>query len=271
MKPLLIMPPAAARWPAFETLLAAEETIWREDLRRRLCEGLDGAHDAFAIIPDGGRALAVACLRRRHQVGVLGQLFTHPAHRKRGHARRLMQTLLSWFDMTGGRWLLATASVDLFASFLEHLGFRVLHGVGGTVALERALAGAGGKLTVQAVGKVRVAPLGRADWPLLVAALMHCSGADRRVTPQEAALSAERTALELVEQSDRGHCVLLGAWCEDRLAGVASVAVDQLGGRTYAMIIPHTGAPEDLRAGVIGLAQARGYEQVDFPLEVVGG
>jgi GNAT superfamily N-acetyltransferase len=271
MKPLLIMPPAAARWPAFETLLTSEEPIWLEDLRRRLSEGLDGAHDAFAIIPEGGRAVAAACLRRRHQVGVLGQLFTHPAHRKRGHARRLVQTLLSWFDMTGGRWLLATASVSLFADFLEHFGFRVLHSGGGTVALERALAGVDGKPAGQGAGETRVAPLGRADWPLLVALQMYCGGADRRVSPWEAALSAERAALELVEQSDRGHCALLGAWYEDRLAGAASVAVDQLGGRTYAMIIPHEGAPQELRAGAIGLARARGYEQVEFPLEAVRG
>lgn len=271
MKPLLIMPPAVARWPAFETLLTSEEPIWLEDLRRRLCDGLGGAQDAFAVIPDGGRVLATACLRRRHQVGVLGQLFTHPEHRRRGHARRLMQTLLSWFDMTGGRWLLATVGAELFGGFLEHFGFRVLHNGGAMLALERTLADVNGRPAGPGAGEARLAPLGRADWPLLVALLMHGGGPDPRMSPQEAAVSAERTALELVQQADRGQCALLGAWCEERLAGVASIATDQLGGRTYAMIVPHRGAPENLRPGVIALARARGYEHVEFPLEAVGG
>jgi GNAT superfamily N-acetyltransferase len=269
-KPLLIMPPAVARWPAFETLLATEEPIWMEDLRRRLCEGVEGARDAFAVIPDGGRVLAAACIRRRHQVGVLGQLFTHPEHRQRGHARRLMQTLLSWFDMTGGRWLLATAGAGVYAGFLEHFGFRVLHGDGGAVALERSLASVAGEPAAAMAGEATIAPLGRADWPSLVALLMHRGGSDRRVAAQETALTAERTALELVEQADRGLCALLGAWRDERLAGMASVAIDQLGGRTYAMIVPHAGAPENLRPAAVALAQARGYEQVEFPLEAVG-
>ena len=103
MKPLLILAPSSTRWQAFEQLLAHEEQSWLDDLRMRLTEGVRGSRDAFAALPDGSRLLASACIRRRHDVGVLGHVLTIPAERRRGRARALLQALLSWFDMSGGR------------------------------------------------------------------------------------------------------------------------------------------------------------------------
>lgn len=80
---------------------------------------LSGSRDALALLPDGGRVLAIAALRRREQFGVLGQLFTHPDHRRRGYARQLLQALLSWFDMTGGRWLYLTSPQALAGEVFE--------------------------------------------------------------------------------------------------------------------------------------------------------
>ncbi len=273
-KPLLVLPPSPPRWPLIENLLADEPAGRMSDLKARLCEPPAEAQDALALQPDGAHARAFACLRRKHDVGVLSQLFTHADHRRHGHARRLVQTLLSWFDMTGGKWLYATSPEELHAAFFEHFGFRVLHQGGapaGMMTLLRTPAGVPGDSLSHEGGAVTVRELGRSDWPLIVALLQHRPGPDPRVPIAESALAAEVTAFDLLEHADKGVCSLLGAGDGRRLVGVASLATDQLGSRTYAMILPHGSAPAELRAAVLELAARKGYQHVDFPLEAVTG
>jgi GNAT superfamily N-acetyltransferase len=277
MKPLLVIPPSPARWPAVETLfLAAGADAARiQDLSRRYAARLEDASDAMALIPSGGLVLAAACIRRRGTIGVLGDLFVREDHRKRGLARSLLQTLLSWFDMTGGKWLLLASDAALAAGFFEHFGFAPLHrcDVGGRsmVSQLRILGGATHGPLDELTGGVTIRTLVRADFPLLMALGQYLPGPDPRVAQAEAALTCELTLLDLLAQKDRGTCELIGAEQNERIVGLASVAVDQLGKRTYAMLMPHSGSPRELRDATVALAAGKGYETVDFPLEVVAG
>lgn len=272
-KPLLVLPPSPPRWPAIEALLENETPDPLSDLRARLTEPTEGANDAFAVQPDGAHVRAFGGLRRKLDVGVLGHFFTAPTHRQRGLARQLMQTLLSWFDMTGGKWLYACCPAALYSSFLEHFGFRVLHArpddPDAPLFLLRTQAHVRG-LPIEQGGTPDVRELSRADWPLIVALLQHRPGPDPRVSQAESALAAEATAHDLLAQAARGQCALLGAGGAAYLSALASLATDQLGQRSYAMILPHGDPHANLRAAVLSLAAAKGYEQVDFPLEAVG-
>jgi GNAT superfamily N-acetyltransferase len=271
-KPLLVLPPSPARWPAIETLLSHEPAERLNDLKLRLSDPPAAAADAFAIQPDGAHSRAFACLRRTDTVGVLGDLYTHPEHRRRGLARRLMQTLLSWFDMTGGKWLYAFCPADLHAAFFEHFGFRVLHRASSEPSGMLALLRTPGNVTTDPItsahGHVTVREATRADWPLIVSLLQHRSGPDTRVNLAESALAAEATAFDLLAQHDRGVCSLLVATAGHRVVAVGTLAI-QLGQRTYAMTMPpgdrHS---ETMRSALLDLATRKGYAQVDFPMEL---
>jgi GNAT superfamily N-acetyltransferase len=273
MKPLLILGPSPTRWQALEELLGHEESAWLDDLRRRVVEGVDGSQDAIAVIPDGGNLLASACIRRRRDIGVLGHLFTRPAQRQRGQARLLMQALLSWFDMSGGKWLYLTAPGELAEGLFEKFGFRMLrrlaHGDQQHVTMLRTPAHVGESPFEKLGGRMEIREGRRADWVLLVALLQHHSGPDPRVSLEESALAAERTALELITQQEQGSCRLVVACCHDRIVGVGSVATGQIGHRTYAMLLPHDCPPAGLREALLDFARARGYAQVDFPMEAL--
>lgn len=320
-KPLLILPPAPARRAALEDLLLDARPAARADLCRRLAEPPPGSRDAVAIVPDGGRALAAACIARRYDVGVLTSVFTRKELRLRGHARRLLQTLLAWFDTTGGRWLFAVAPPELLAPIFEPFGFRVLHRGAEAAALVRTLAAVGDEPflpparwhgariephgpTVRlpgaageepslpaarwhdppgrvsgAVGEEpyprpggedRLEGVSRADWPLLFGLMQFAPGPDPRVPLAESAPAAETASLELLDQQDRGACVLRGAWSGRRLLAAGSLATDPLGTRSFGALIPPDG-PAALRADLVSLAASRGYTQVDFPFELLAG
>ncbi len=272
MKPLLIVPPAPARWTAIENLLAEQRPAWLADLKRRICDALPGARDAMAVIPNGGQVVAAACIRRTHDVGVLGDLLTHAAHRGKGHARRLLQILLSWFDMTGGHWLYTTCDAPLYAGIFEKFGFQPLHhaahdGREVLTVIRTPATVRGGPLPAE--GEAQVRALSRADWPLLVALLQHRAGPDPRVPLAESAVAAETSTMELINQVEQGTAALLGAEISGRIVAAGSVATDQLGQRTFAMCWPHEPPSAVLRAAVIELAASKGYDKVDFPMEIL--
>lgn len=273
MKPLMILAPSPTRWPAVEGLLGHEDRAWLDDLRKRLVDGVNGNQDAFAVIPAGANLVASACIRRRDDIGVLGHLYTHPAQRQRGHARLLMQALLSWFDMTGGKWLYLTGPRDLGEGLFEKFGFKVLRRLEREgherVTMLRTPANVSESPFERLAGRVRIREVGRADWVLLVALLHHRCGADPRVGLEESALAAEAAALELITHQEQGACRLIAACHHDRIVGLASLATGQDGPRTYAMLLPHDQPPEGLRGALLELASSLGYEQVDFPMEAL--
>lgn len=273
MKPLLILAPSAARWQAFESILAHEEQPWLDDLRLRLTEGLRGSRDAFAAFPDGSRLLACACIRRRHDVGVLGHVLTIPAERRGGRARSLLQALLSWFDMSGGRWLYLTCQREAAENVFAKFGFGVLRRsedpADGRVTMLRTPAHVGESPFEKLSGKLEIRDATRADWPLIVALLQHYSGPDPRVSLEESALAAEATALDLLTQQHQGACHLMVATRQRRIVGLGSVATGQAAQRTYAMTLPHDQLADGLRQALVDLGRARGFQQVDFPMEAL--
>jgi hypothetical protein len=119
-------------------------------------------------------------------------------------------------------------------------------------------------------GSVVIRDVSRADWSLMVSLLQHRPGPDPRVSTDASAVGAENTSLELLSRQEKGTCKLSGAFCGDRLVSLASVATDQLGERTYAMLMPCGDSPPTLREAVIEFARSKGYAQVDFPMETLG-
>ena len=273
MKPLLILPPSPVRWKPLEQLLAHEDGPWLEDLRIRLTEEMSGAQDAFAILPEGSHCLAGACIRRRDEIGVLGHVFTSPTHRQRGQARSLLQALLSWFDMSGGKWLYLTSSVEVAEYFFEKFGFQVLrHASGGehpTVTMLRTPSHVPESPFEKLSNEAEIREASRADWALMVALMQYYAGADPRVPLVESALVAETAALDLITQQQAGNCHLMVAVRQKRVIGIGSIAIDQTGERTYAMTMPHDQQTNGLREALVDYARGRGYRQVDFPMEAL--
>lgn len=273
MKPLLILAPSPTRWPAFEQLLREEDPRVLEDLRIRLSEGVEGAGDALAVLPESTHNLACACLRRRHDVGTLGSLFTAPTHRQKGYARALLQSLLSWFDMSGGKWLYLTGTRALAEDVFEKFGFQVLHAAGpdraARVTMLRTPAHVGENPFERLSESLAIKPASRADWPLMMALMQHYVGADPRVPLDESALTAEAALIELFAQQQQGTCHIAAAWRQERIIGFGSVALNAPGSRTYAMVLPHGQPPDGLREAVVEFARGRGYQQVDFPMETL--
>jgi ribosomal protein S18 acetylase RimI-like enzyme len=95
---------------------------WAERCAGALAEQLAGDEMRIAVI-DGGTGLAscgMGVIDRRlpapyNPGGLVGHVFgvvTDPAHRKRGHARAIMEDLLRWFDGHGLRRVDLNASPD---------------------------------------------------------------------------------------------------------------------------------------------------------------
>lgn len=302
MKPLLIIPPCPARWPALADLLAHKGPPWVEDIEKRFTGGVENAEDAFAVIADGGRLLACACLSKCGEVGVLGHVFTRAQHRRRGYAHKLIKTLIGWFDMLGGKRLYLGCTTDLCGLYEKHR-FQTSHRHGGAPdggaanagAADSGAAGAGAadagtaatgaenvmmtRLAADAPadpfeglsGNVSIRAATRRDWPALVALLQHRPGPDPRVSIDESATTAEINTLELFSEQDRNTCRLLVSQRAGRIVGLASVATDQTGERTYAMVIPHDGEHDALRAALVELGRSRAYAHVEFPMESLSG
>lgn len=275
MKPLLIIPPAPARWQALCDLLRHRGSPWVQDMAQRINHGVPGAEDAFAVIATGGNYLASASISKCGDLGVLGHVYTRPEQRGRGYARQLTETVLSWFDMTGGRWLLHSTTAELDEAVYAKFGFVPLRRVGwpphDRVTMVRAGQGVTGDPYPELGGEVEVRELTRADWPAMVTLLQYRQGPDPRVSLDESAVAAEPFTLDLIVHQERGACQLLGARQGGRLVGLATLATDQPPPRTYAMLMPHVAAPAELRAAVMEQGKSRGYEHIELPMESLVG
>lgn len=254
-----------------EELLREKGPPWLPDLEQRLVRGVPGAQDAFAVIPAGGQFLASACVNKCGDVGLVGHCYTRLEHRQRGLARTLMAVLVSWFDMTGGKWLFLGATAELDEALYLKFGFAIVHRVAWRpfdhLMLLRTAPGVSGDPLADVTGDVVVREVGRGQWPAMVALFQYRRGADPRVALHESAVTADVFTLDLIQHQERGACRLLGAYQGSRLVGLATVATDCRAERTYAMLMPHTDSPPALRAAVEQFAQSRGYVHVDYPME----
>lgn len=275
MKPLLIIPPCSRRWPALSDLYAHETPLRLTDVEHRISAAVQGGQDAFAVIPDGGRMLSGALLSKRSQTGVLSLLYTRPEHRKRGHAGKLVATLLEWFTLTGGKRLYLTSPYDIAAGLFEKHTFKVLRRFasadGEQVTMINTAKGAPDNPYEHLECETAVRDVSRADWPLLVEFLQHRPGPDPRIGLDESAVAAETFALDLVDQNERGVSHLQASMRNDCVLALASVATDRIGDRTHAMTMPHDAPDPKLREAVIEFAAAKEYAHVDFPMEALSG
>lgn len=273
MKPLLIVPPAPRRWAALQDLLGHQAQPWLRNIELRLTQGVPRAQDAYAVAPENGRIIAVAGINKCGDLGVLGQVYTRPEHRRRGWARKLTETVLSWFDMTGGKWLHLATTGELDEGLYRKFGFvplrRAVWAPYDRITMLRARPNANADPLAGVGGAVTVRDLTRADWPEMFTLLQYRNGPDPRVPLDESAVSAEVFTLDLIDHLEKRKCGLLGAYQGRRLVGLAAVAADRPPGRTYAMLVPHSGAAAALRGAAEAFAGTQGYEGVDFPMETV--
>ncbi len=274
MKPMLIIPPAPIRWPALNDLLHHKGQPWLRDIELRLTRGVPGAQDAYAVMPSSAQFLAGACINRFRDTGILGHCYTRPEHRRRGYAHRLITTLLSWFEMTGGRRLYLSTTAELDLGLYGKFGFEPLRRAAWAPADRLTMVrvrGAAPDPFADLRGDLTLRDLTRAEWPAMVMLLQHRPGADPRVPLEESAVTAEAFTLDLIDHQERAAGILKGAFHGDRLVAIGMLAIDRAGDRTYGLLLPHTGAPPQLRAAILDLAHTRGYTQVDFPMEALVG
>ena len=247
MKPLLIIPPAPLHWPALRDLYSHEGEPWLADLNTRMNQGVPGASDACAVIPSGGQFLAGAIINKAGNVGTLSHGYTRPEHRRRGYARQLTETLLSWFDMTGGQRLHLTATAELDEAFYSKFGFsplrRAVWAPYDRLSMLRIKPGTPEDPIRATAGNVSIRPLVRSDWPRMVDMLQYLPGPDPRVPLEESAVSARLFTLDLINHLEQRRSALLGAFRGNQLVGVATVAIDQPHERTYAMLLPQSARP----------------------------
>ena len=244
-----------------------------EDLRVRFSDGVPRTQDAAAVWLEGAQASAGAVIRRTGEVGVLAHVFTHPAHRQNGRARALLQTLLSWFDMTGGKWLYLSSPGDVASGMFANFGFRMLHsGAEGdtpAVCMLRTPAHTPDTPFAKASGEVQFRPATRADMVALTALLMHHNGPDPRTSVAETAIGAAATALDLVDQSEAGKFHLTVAARRGRVVGAGTLALEPAGRKTHAMVLPYDQTPAGLRENLLDAARVKGFEQVEFPMDAL--
>ena len=273
MKPLLIIPPAPSHWPALRDLLGNRGAPWLTDVERRFMQGVPGAQDVYAVVPSGGQYVASACINKCGEVGVLGNVLTRPEHRGRGLARKLTEAVLSWFDMTGGKWLFLETTAELDEGLYWKFGFAPIHHAvwapHDRLTMLRIGLGVEKDPLAEAAGPVAVRDVTRADWPAMVALFQYRVGPDPRVPLAESAVTAEVFTIDLVTHLEKGACQLMGAFQGGRLVGLATVATDPSRERTYGMMMPHTGAPPELRQAILEFARSKGYTHVDFPMEAL--
>lgn len=273
MKPLLIVPPAPSRWPALRDLLVEMKSLSLDDIERRFMAGVAGAQDVYAVIGGTGHYVACASINKRGDVGVLSHVYTRPDHRRRGYARQLTEAVLSWFDMTGGRWLVLSTTAEYDEILYRKFGFKPLRRVAWAphdrLTAVRGSAGATGDPYAGLSGEVEIRDVTRADIPLIVFFLQYRPGPDPRVPLSESAVTAKFFAQDLMAHREKNACLLMGAFQGARLVGLATLAIDKSGDRTYAMMMPHTDAPDQLRQAVLAAGRDKGYTHVDFPMETL--
>lgn len=273
MKPLLIVPPAPQRWPALRELLSHRGKPWIDDIELRVTQGVPEAEDAIAIVNGGGLYQACGCVSKHGDVGVLSNVYTRPEQRNRGHARHVMEALVAWFEMTGGKWLYLGTTAELDERLYRRFGFEPIHKAvwapHDRLTMLRRSTNVSGDPYEKLGGDIEVRDLGREHWPEMVALLQYRLGPDPRVPLAESAVTAEPFALDLVQHHDAKACELKGTYQGGRLTALASLAIDQKPPRTYAMVMPHEGAPSVLRMALIERARAAGFEDVHFPMEAL--
>lgn len=185
----------------------------------------------------------------------------------------MIETLLSWFDMAGGKWLYATSPADLAERLLAPMGMQSMRrhtcSDQDLVVVRRLAPDTLPDPLSTATGSLQVRDVSRANWPTMAILLYNRAGADPRVSLDESAVTAETVALELIAQQEREACNLKAAFHGARLIGLASIALEPTGERTYAALMPHDDTPAALREALILLARAHGYQQVDFPMEAL--
>ncbi len=294
MKPIMIIPPASSRWPAVQRLFSRLSPTALDDLERRVQGAIPQAQDAFAMTLNGADCVAAALVCKRFGVGVLGNVFTRRDHRRRGLALKCVEAAAGWFDMNGGRRLYLACAAEQ-ADLFVRAGFRETRRVDRgplseiTMCRDHSETAApssaptaqntpndpvptdvSADVIVQAAeSDLRIRDITRADWPAMVGLLHEGPGADPRVPIAESAVSAEHTMLELLDQQDRNETKLIGAWRDESLAALATLATPPDAKRTFAAIMPHDAQPRVLRDAVLREADDKTYERVEFPMDAL--
>lgn len=101
---------------------------WLHDIRRRYA-GTGPDLCALAWAGDAPAAhVWIAMDRACPAFGLLGHVFTDPAHRRQGLARRVLEALIAEFAARGGQYLILGVDNPAAVLLYEALGFHVLNG-----------------------------------------------------------------------------------------------------------------------------------------------
>lgn len=213
--------------------------------------------------------LAFAALRRRGEFGVLGPVVVRESRRRQGLATRVLQTILAWFDMSDGRWLLTRTPPAFAEPVFGKFGFQLLRSAGVDSTRAQTLLRRPPQLPADPnsgrAGRIRTANATVADWPELVLFLQFHAAPDTRGSLIETALNAEELALEWLHEQSAGKLALLLGKRGDRIAAIGGVRLDATGGVTQAFLSPADKGSGPLRPALI--AAANPDARVEFPFE----
>ncbi len=122
--------PPDARWePSVRTLLAHKPRPYDWHIDQCFRGNCTGLETRFSLGVVGDAAVANVMTVERAGVGILGHVYTHPDHRRRGIARQVLARHLEDFRVRGGQALvLGTQAGGHAWKLYESLGFRDIPG-----------------------------------------------------------------------------------------------------------------------------------------------
>lgn len=275
MKPLLILPPETDRIAPIRALLTPElAPSHAAELIARVEDAPAGAGDALAVLAEGGNVQGAAFVARQGDLASLTHCVVDPQLRRRGIGRTLLETLLTWFDMTGGKHLYTGCPASL-RPWLERAGFAPLvhdsprssDSATERIPLRRRATADQTSPVPDGFGTIDLRPLTLADLPDVTALLMHRPGPDPRVNERESASSATDIALEIMQKLRREEAFGLAAVQFHRIAAIGWIEVTSASDQARGFTIPGEGVHGALRRGLRELARTQGHPRLEFPFD----
>jgi len=127
---LLCPPLSPADCMELVTFLWHKGDPWVRDIHRRLAGGMPGARDFYFIARRAGELVGHVWYTTREDapdLGLIGHVYTAPAHRRRGISARLVDAAMAEFRQRGGRVMQLFTSTRYTLDFYQRFGFENLY------------------------------------------------------------------------------------------------------------------------------------------------
>ncbi len=127
----VILCPDAEHADAIKPFLEHKGGHWNWHIERALAEDLDGLQTRFYVAKLDGRVIANVMTLEYAHCGILGHVFTHPDHRRKGAISRVFDAVMPDLERRGGVWVLGTGFESHPYWIYHGRGFRSITGDSG--------------------------------------------------------------------------------------------------------------------------------------------